>query len=418
MNGAGDHQHGPPQAIVGFAATNSDADALKSTNLAPQDARNESSSDSSDPSRTSSTLLRYLAGLDPIMYPKEDSDNNISRLDNVSSPRSKSPSDMFSPPQTVYLNNHSVAGDEPRYALPTRTRRECSATHDSNRDTTVVLRHQFALDPRQAGDASHLRLSRPWGSGVDYPPPCLRNYALTDDMLFRPEPERGSGVDVEGMLEGYDFASKKLEECLGERAKVTKQLQMELIIKKTDLRGLQEDLQYQTMFPEGVIRQEFLVDTYADIVKVEGEISELKERLHERRLDSEDLVLRAFGCQPKKRKVDDPPAFSRLVKPVSERGTTPGLVVQKHKIQGNPNTEYEILVPDWFPVFASYRIIRLPDHKSMVERYRELLNIIYRLEDAIETNKAKEKIGMKTFDKQWHEPSPYWEHAFQRKHGG
>ncbi|KFH47716.1 hypothetical protein ACRE_013480 [Hapsidospora chrysogenum ATCC 11550] len=339
--------------------------------------------------------------------------------DDVSSARSKSPSEIFSPPQRAYLDNHSVAGDEPLYQIPMapNTQQTGRARRGNGPLTTDVLRNQFNLDPRRAGNTNYIR---PWGSGVDYPPPSLRNFLLSDDMLFEPESENHqSTIDVDALLNDYNAINNKLEEYLEERTKVNRELQRELRGKEQAVEGCREDLKNAWRFPDAELRKEFASRRRSRISKAEGEISELKERLRQRRLESEAIIQQVLGYERDKKVEEEVPLFARLAKPVSERGTTPSLVVQKHKIRGFPDKPYEILVPDWFPVFASYHLVKLTDNQPMAERFRELLNTIHRLEDEIKIRKAKEaETGQKAFVKKWHEPAPNWEHAMHRKNGG
>jgi hypothetical protein len=365
--------HGAPPTHIGLAIATSTLAALNSTSFVGYDAGFQR------PRRL------YFHLNDP---------------DNVSSVRSKSPSEIFSPPQRAYLNNHSVAGDEPRYQIPMapNTQQAGTARRNNGPLTTDILRNQFNLDPRRAGNNNYIR---PWGSGVDYPPPSLRNFLFSDDTLFEPEPEHHqSTIDVDTLLNDYNAINNKLEDYLEERTKVNRELQRELREKEQAVEGYREDLENAWRSTDAGLRKEFASRRRSKISKAEGEISELKERLRQRRLESEAVIQQALGYEPDKKVEEELPLFARLAKPVSERGTTPSLVVQKHKIRGFPDKPYEILVPDWFPVFASYHLVKLTDNQPMAERFRELLNTIHRLED------------------EWHEPAPNWEHAIHRKNGG
>ena len=360
----------------------------------------------------SSSLFAYSRRLDhPIRHYR--------KAYNDSSPRSISPPDIFSPPQTLYLDNNSVGGDEPRYQLPLTMPPIIHQVRRNTREgTNVNFQNQVPLLPHRPTGIDHLRRHRPWGSGVDYPPPTGEHFSWTDDVLFKPEPEHTSGIEVDKMMANYELGNKELEERLAERSKTSTKLRRELREKMSLAHDYHEDLQNLKMFPGETLRPGVFTETCSNIERVEDDISEIKERLEEHRLESEDVILQGFGYEPEKRTVVEPAAFCCLAKPVSQRGTTPGLVVQKHKIQGDSWKPLEILVPDWFAVFATYNLVQLSNAKPMAERYRELLNVIHNLEDAIENNKAKAKKGMTKSTKKWHEPAPGWEQPIQRKNGG
>ncbi|ORY63098.1 uncharacterized protein BCR38DRAFT_221406 [Pseudomassariella vexata] len=78
------------------------------------------------------------------------------------------------------------------------------------------------------------------------------------------------------------------------------------------------------------------------------------------------------------------------------------------------STPYQIHIPDWFRVLEAQDCI-MSTLPTVEERYKELTNQIYFLEDKIRANKYKEKAGP---TKEWHNPSPDWHFEARHQKGG
>ncbi|KAI0206324.1 hypothetical protein F4808DRAFT_114999 [Astrocystis sublimbata] len=90
-----------------------------------------------------------------------------------------------------------------------------------------------------------------------------------------------------------------------------------------------------------------------------------------------------------------------------------------------PEKQYEILVPDWFPVAESRGFIEIMDGATVKERFKGLLNYIYQLEiergqQAYQAKHPKKEGAVKNYnwDMYWHSPNPGWTHEHQRRKGG
>ncbi|KAI0152280.1 hypothetical protein F4776DRAFT_21686 [Hypoxylon sp. NC0597] len=78
-----------------------------------------------------------------------------------------------------------------------------------------------------------------------------------------------------------------------------------------------------------------------------------------------------------------------------------------------PNQPRNIIVPDWFALFT------MRDAEEDLETgWKNLLNSIGDLENAIKHNDAQGTSEKPKWDKEWHEPDPSWPYPHRRKHGG
>lgn len=89
-----------------------------------------------------------------------------------------------------------------------------------------------------------------------------------------------------------------------------------------------------------------------------------------------------------------------------------------------PDKPYEILIPDWFFVAQAQGKLKLKG-LTVEERFTNLLNSICRLQFFKGEDEYKEKhpneegiVQDRTWDKEWHEPSPRWRYEHHRKRGG
>ncbi|KAK7431492.1 hypothetical protein QQZ08_001982 [Neonectria magnoliae] len=92
-----------------------------------------------------------------------------------------------------------------------------------------------------------------------------------------------------------------------------------------------------------------------------------------------------------------------------ETQRTPILEAKGHSAGPPP-----VVVPEWFPIFMSYKILD-PRRGSQAFHFKQLLNIIHHLEWRCKHPPTTEP---QKWEKEWHEPSSLWDTPVRQRSGG
>ncbi|KAF4126782.1 hypothetical protein GMORB2_0519 [Geosmithia morbida] len=351
-----------------------------------------------------------------------------------SSPRSVTSSSTFSVfPVTGNINNLSVAGDEPRYVLPLENSPypDDEAIDSTDPDTDdeaigpmdpidlrvvtvgypdppgVVLRKQFNIGTTREPGRSNVPC---WIRG-NYPPRLPRS---PHDLCC--PAHQGSGFDTHAFVDGYMDRTRKLEYQLRiqsdtardlRRCITDSQLSIENLRKEEELSGKEK-------------RKKHSFTLSQDIFNLEEEILAQQECLRQTRLASERIIVESYS-RPPDDTLDPEMITPTDLGPPPKVGpfllAAPSFAWESHHCSSTQMRKPDPLVPDWFPVFMSYNIVRFaPSHASVADCFRELLNIIHDLETEVGRSDADQTPH--GFDMEWHRPHPGWDTVKRRRIGG